>query len=85
MILVATQMRNLNETDADVLHEIMQPLNIIRLSCSNVRGRLSTLSDDDAEYIIRKILRIEEQTVRAAELLQHLKSRSEDSGTRGVL
>lgn len=78
-------MGKFNETDADALHEIMQPLNIIRLSCSNVRARLSAQSDDDAEYILRKILRIEEQTVRAAQLLQDLKSRSEHSGSPSVL
>ncbi len=78
-------MRNLKDTDADALHEIMQPLNIIRLACSNVRGRLSNLSDDDADYVVRKILRIEEQTVRAVELLQQWKSRSEDSGSPGAL
>lgn len=78
-------MHNLKATDADALHEIMQPLNIIRLACSNVRGRLSTLSDDDAEYIVRKILRIEEQTVRAADMLQQLKSESEGSRSPSVL
>ena len=60
------------------LHEIMQPLNIIRLSCGNIRARMAGYSAEDAEYLIAKLMRIEEQVVRATELLQDLKTRNED-------
>jgi nitrogen fixation/metabolism regulation signal transduction histidine kinase len=71
-------MSGLQELDAKALHEIMQPLNIIRLSCGNIRARMAGYSADDAEYLIAKLMRIEEQVVRATELLQDLKTRNED-------
>ena len=73
-------MHRLNETDAKALHDIMQPLNIIRLSCGNIRTRMGSYSTEDAEYLIAKMVRIEEQVVRATELLQELKKRSEEDG-----
>lgn len=36
-------MRGLPEIDAKTLHEIMQPLNIIRLSCGNIRARMGAI------------------------------------------
>ena len=71
-------MSGLQELDAKALHEIMQPLNIIRLSCVNIRARMAGSSADDTEYLIAKLVRIEEQVVRATELLQDLKMRNED-------
>lgn len=71
-------MHRLNEADAKTLHEIMQPLNIIRLSCGNIRARMGSYSSEDAEYLIAKMVRIEEQVVRATELLQELKNRDAD-------
>jgi hypothetical protein len=58
----------------------MQPLNIIRLSCGNIRARMGNASTEDAEYLIAKVLRIEEQVVRATELLQNLKAQDDDDG-----
>ncbi len=71
-------MSGLQELDAKALHDIMQPLNIIRLSCGNIRARMAGYSTDDAEYLIAKLIRIEEQVVRATELLQDLKKRNAD-------
>ena len=71
-------MRGLQEIDAKTLHEIMQPLNIIRLSCGNIRARMGGYSAEDAEYLIAKLTRIEEQVVRATELLQDLKRPNAD-------
>lgn len=73
-------MDKVNENSAKALHEIMQPLNIIRLSCGNIRARFGSHSTEDAEYLIAKLIRIEEQVVRATELLQDLKKRNEDVG-----
>jgi hypothetical protein len=73
-----TIMDKLNEIDAKKLHEIMQPLNIIRLSCGNIRARMGRHSTEDAEYLAAKLVRIEEQVVRVTELLQDLKRRNED-------
>ena len=66
-------MRKIDDHDAKVLHDIMQPLNIIRLSCGNIRARMGSYSTGDAEYLLAKVMRIEEQVVRATELLQDLK------------
>ena len=71
-------MSGLQELDDKALHEIMQPLNIILLSCGNIRARIAGYSAEDAEYLIAKLMRIEEQVVRATELLQDLKTRNED-------
>ena len=66
-------MRKIDEHDAKILHDIMQPLNIIRLSCGNISARMGSYSTGDAEYLLAKVMRIEEQVVRATELLQDLK------------
>lgn len=60
-----------------MLHDIMQPLNIIRLACGNIRVKMANGSNEDAQYIIDKMVRIEEQVVRAAQLLQELQDRYE--------
>jgi hypothetical protein len=73
-------MNGTNEKDAKILHDLMQPLNIIRLSCGNIRARMGRYSSQDTEYLVAKLTRIEEQVVRAAELLQDLKKRNEDDG-----
>ena len=73
-------MGRMNEKEAKILHDIMQPLNIIRLSCGNMRARIGSDSTGDTEYLLAKVTRIEEQVVRAAELLQDLKKHDEDDG-----
>ncbi|WRH76353.1 MAG: hypothetical protein RSE16_02485 [Sphingobium sp.] len=55
------------------MHELMQPLNIIRLCCGNIRDRLGAkLEEVDAEHLASKLGRIEEQVVRMNELLREL-------------
>ena len=60
-----------------MLHDIMQPLNIIRLSCGNIRAKMATGSNEHAQYVIDKMVRIEEQVIRASQLLQDLQDRYE--------
>lgn len=49
----------------------MQPLNIIRLCCGNVRDKVvRQVEEDQAAYLAAKLARIEEQVVRMNELLQ---------------
>lgn len=74
-------MSSVQKFDAKTLHDVLQPLNIIRLSCGNIRARIGKYSTDDTEYLIAKVMRIEEQVVRATELLQDLKKRNEDEKT----
>ncbi len=73
-------MQSLNELDSKTLHEIMQPLNIIRLSCGNIRARMSNRPSEDSDYLIEKMVRIEEQVMRATKMLQDLKRRDENDG-----
>lgn len=70
------------EEQAKMLHEIMQPLNIILLSCSNVRARISNNSGDHSDYIFQKMERIEEQVLRATQLLQEMKTYNETDSLR---
>ena len=63
------------ENGGSKLHQLMQPLNIIRLSCGNIRVRIAkTLNDADAEYLNAKLDRIEEQVTRLNQLLQDQKT-----------
>jgi hypothetical protein len=71
-------MNRRQELDDKTLHDVMQPLNVIRLSCGNIRARIGSFSTDEAEYLIAKVTRIEEQVLRAAELLQVLKRSTDD-------
>jgi nitrogen fixation/metabolism regulation signal transduction histidine kinase len=59
------------------LHELMQPLNIIRLCCGNIRDRIGQkLEEADAEHLASKLGRIEEQVVRMNELLREFHRQS---------
>ncbi|MFN3619568.1 hypothetical protein [Sphingorhabdus sp.] len=60
------------------LHEMIQPLNIIGLSCGAIRARFSDHSSDDAKYIVEKMARIEEQVIRATELIMESKHNNDD-------
>ena len=71
-------MRTSNDTDAKMLHEIMQPLNVIQMACGNIRATVARGSNDDAQYIINKVARIEEQIARATQLLVELQNRYDD-------
>ena len=63
------------ENGGSKLHQLMQPLNIIMLSCGNIRVRIAkTLNDADAEYLNAKLDRIEEQVTRLNQLLQDQKT-----------
>ena len=55
-------------------HDIAQPLNVIRLSCSNIRTRPFNDVENDKAYLDKKILRIEEQLDRLTALLDDLRS-----------
>lgn len=53
------------------LHDLKQPLNVMSLACGNIRDRIGrALSADDAEYLDRKLARIEGQVQRAADMIE---------------
>lgn len=54
-----------------VLHDMRQPLNVIRLTGGNIRLRILPLLDESAgAYLEGKLDRIEEQIQRAAALIE---------------
>ncbi len=55
------------------LHELRQPLNVIRLSGGNIRARiLPLLSPTEAAYLVAKLDAIDAESARAAQLAEHL-------------
>lgn len=56
-----------------ILHDLRQPLNVIRLTGGNIRSRIvPQLDEASAAYLVAKLDRIEEQTQRAAQLIEQL-------------
>lgn len=64
------------ECDAKVqecLHELRQPLNVIGLATGNLRSALCPgLGKEQADYLIAKLDRIDEQVARIASLADQL-------------
>lgn len=55
------------------LHELKQPLNVIRLAGGNIRSRIGQRLDPaDAAYLSDKLDRMEQQTERAATIIEGL-------------
>lgn len=58
---------------ADCLHELRQPLNVIGLATGNLRSALCPgLSREQADYLVAKLDRIDEQVARVATLADEL-------------
>ena len=55
-----------------VAHELNQPLNIIRMAAENSRRKMSK-ENVAVEYLTDKLQRIEEQTARAAAIIDHMR------------
>ena len=72
-----------NKINMKSFHQLIQPLNIIRLSCGNILARMSHHTGEDSQYIIKAIGRIEEQVIRATQILHKLEERDEEQGLRG--
>ena len=62
------------------LHELRQPLNVIGLATGNLRAALCpALSREQADYLIAKLDRIDQQVARVAELADQLAEASNDA------
>lgn len=65
-----------SESEAKVqecLHELRQPLNVIGLATGNLRQALCPgLAKEQADYLIAKLDRIDEQVARVAVLTEQL-------------
>ena len=55
-----------------VAHELNQPLNVIRMAAGNSRRKVAK-GTADSEYLNDKLERIEEQTARAAVIIDHMR------------
>jgi C4-dicarboxylate-specific signal transduction histidine kinase len=71
-IIQASKLATLGEMATSVAHELNQPLNAIRMAAGNIRRKLSQGSADPI-YLRDKLLRIEEQTARAAVIIDHMR------------
>lgn len=64
-----------SEQVAALLHELRQPLNMIMLSCQNLKNRHDLNdADTDKKYLFNKIDRIESSVVKAAQITEKIES-----------
>jgi PAS domain S-box-containing protein len=71
-IIQASKLATLGEMATSVAHELNQPLNIIRMAARNAHRKISK-GTADPEYLNDKLERIEEQTERAAAIIDHMR------------
>jgi PAS domain S-box-containing protein len=71
-LIQSSKLATVGEMATSVAHELNQPLNVIRMAAGNSRRKLSE-GIVDAEYLSAKLLRIEEQTERAATIIDHMR------------
>jgi PAS domain S-box-containing protein len=71
-IIQTSKLATLGEMATSVAHELNQPLNIIRMAAGNSRRKVSD-GTIDHEYLSTKLERIEEQTARAAAIIDHMR------------
>jgi PAS domain S-box-containing protein len=71
-IIQASKLATLGEMATSVAHELNQPLNAIRMAAGNSRRKISN-GTADSEYLNGKLNRIEEQTARAAAIIDHMR------------
>ena len=71
-IIQASKLATLGEMATSVAHELNQPLNVIRMAAGNSRRKISN-GTADSEYLNGKLNRIEEQTARAAAIIDHMR------------
>jgi C4-dicarboxylate-specific signal transduction histidine kinase len=71
-LIQSSKLATLGEMATSVAHELNQPLSVIRMAAGNIRQRLSK-GIVDPKYLSEKLLRIEEQTARAATIIDHMR------------
>jgi PAS domain S-box-containing protein len=71
-IIQSSKLATLGEMATSVAHELNQPLNVIRMAAGNGRRKISN-GTADLEYLNDKLERIEEQTARAAAIIDHMR------------
>jgi PAS domain S-box-containing protein len=83
-IIQASKLATLGEMATSVAHELNQPLNVIRMASANSRRRIAK-DDIDKEYLNAKLQRIEEQTTRAAAIIDHMRMFGREAKEPAVL
>jgi len=78
----ASKLATLGEMAAGLVHELNQPLGVIRMATGNMLRRIEK-DGLDAEYAAKKLERIEGQTERAAKIIDHMRifARKDDQRT----
>ncbi|MFB4394081.1 MULTISPECIES: ATP-binding protein [unclassified Pseudomonas] len=71
-LLQGAKMAILGELATGLVHEINQPLNVMRMAVANTLKRLEN-GAADADYLNDKLHRIEAQVERAARLVEHMR------------
>jgi len=83
-IIQTSKLATLGEMATSVAHELNQPLNVIRMASANSR-RMIAKGDMDPEYLNAKFHRIEEQTARAAAIIDHMRMFGREAKESAVL
>ena len=71
-IIQASKLATLGEMATSVAHELNQPLSVIRMAAGNSRRKMARGTAGHA-YLIDKLERIEQQTERAAAIIDHMR------------
>ncbi|MFT4713691.1 MAG: PAS domain S-box-containing protein [Candidatus Azotimanducaceae bacterium] len=71
-MIQSSKLATLGEMATSVAHELNQPLNVIRMAAGNSRRKMSKGTANPA-YLNDKLERIEEQTARAAAIIDHMR------------
>lgn len=71
-LLQGAKMATLGELATGLVHEINQPLNVMRMAVANALKRLESGNADPA-YLQDKLRRVEAQVERAARLVEHMR------------
>ena len=71
-VIHASKLATLGEMATSVAHELNQPLNVIRMAAANCRRRIEKQKVEPG-YLDEKLERIENQTGRAAAIIDHMR------------
>ncbi|MFT4712556.1 MAG: PAS domain S-box-containing protein [Candidatus Azotimanducaceae bacterium] len=71
-VIQTSKLATLGEMATSVAHELNQPLNVIRMAAGNSRRKIANGTADPG-YLNDKLERIEEQTTRAAIIIDHMR------------
>ncbi|MDA1099187.1 MAG: PAS domain S-box protein [Proteobacteria bacterium] len=71
-LIQASKLSTLGEMATGVAHELNQPLNVIRMAAESTIELIEE-GECDTDYILSKLNRISQQTVRAADIIDHMR------------